>query len=416
MATELYGRVAVRSTQLKELLGGETGVVVAAVVTFLMTGAEELWKRFLPRYLSALGAPVMAVGAFGTMRDLADGLLQYPGGWVTDHFGRRTALRSFILLAATGYVVYLLAPSWSLAFLALPLVMCWSSAASPTVFAIIGDALPSHRRTAGFTVQSITRRIPISIAPALGGLLIARYGVQAGVRAGLAVAIVAAAVAVAIAARVPSGLPSTGRTSISLTTPGVLRSMRAVWQQMPPPLRRLLASDVLVRTCESLVDVFVVLYATEVLGVSAPRFGALVSIQMVSSMLVYFPAVALARRIGRKPLVVATFVAFALFPLAIIAAKGFAGLVIAFVVGGLRETGEPARKAVIVDLADPTRRGRTTGLYYLLRSLSITPAALIGGALWGVRPELPFVAAGFIGLVGAIVFAMTVPSSDIATT
>jgi MFS family permease len=137
---------------------------------------------------------------------------------------------------------------------------------------------------------------------------------------------------------------------------------------------------------------------------------------MVSSMLVYFPAVALARRIGRKPLVVATFVAFALFPLAIIAAKGFAGLVIAFVVGGLRETGEPARKAVIVDLADPARRGRTTGLYYLLRSLSITPAALIGGALWGVRPELPFVAAGFIGLVGAIVFAMTVPASDIATT
>jgi predicted MFS family arabinose efflux permease len=111
--------------------------------------------------------------------------------------------------------------------------------------------------------------------------------------------------------------------------------------------------------------------------------------------------------------VVATFVAFALFPLAVISAAGFAGLVAAFVVGGLRETGEPARKAVIVDLADPARRGRTTGLYYLMRSLAITPAALIGGALWSVRPELPFVVAGVFGLSGALVFALTVPASDV---
>jgi MFS family permease len=159
--------------------------------------------------------------------------------------------------------------------------------------------------------------------------------------------------------------------------------------------------------------VFVVLYATRVIGITAPQFGALVSIQMVASMVVYVPAAALARRIGRKPLVIATFIAFALFPLAVISASRFAGLVAAFIVGGLRETGEPARKAVIVDLADPTRRGRTTGLYYLMRSLAITPAALIGGALWNVRPELPFVVAGVFGLSGALVFALTVPASEV---
>lgn len=352
MATELYGREAPRTAQLKALLGGETGVVVAAAVTFLMTGAEELWKRFLPRYLAVL---------------------------------------------------------------ALPLVMCWSSAAAPTIFAIIGDALPSHRRTAGFTVTSITRRIPIAIAPALGGLFIAHLGVRSGVRAGLAIAIGAAAVAFAVAARIPTALMPPYHAPSATATHGIWSSLQGVWGQMPLPLRRLLASDILVRTCESLVDVFVVLYATEVLGVSAPKFGLLVSIQMMSSMVVYFPAVALARRIGRKPLVVATFVAFALFPLFIIAAKGFAGLVLAFVMDGLRETGEPARKAVIVDLADPARRGRTTGLYYLVRSLSITPAALIGGALWSIEPELPFVASGIVGLIGALVFALTVPARDIRT-
>ena len=385
----------------------EPAIIVAAAVTFLMTGAEELWKRFVPRYMEALGAPVLAVGAYGTVRDLVDALLQYPGGWVTDRYGRRVALRLFILLAGLGYAAYLWAPSWPLTFVALPLVMCWASAASPTVFAIIGDALPSAHRTVGFTVQSITRRIPVAIAPALGGLLIASLGVRGGVRVGLGLAIAGAAVAFTVAGAI--GLPRPP----SATPSGRPTSIRDVWSHMPAPLRRLLASDVLVRTCESLVDVFIVLYATRIIGVTAPQFGALVSVQMVTSMVVYVPAAALSRRIGRKPLVIATFIAFASFPLAVISVGSFAGLVAAFVVGGLRETGEPARKAVIVDLADPGRRGRTTGLYYLMRSLAITPAALIGGALWNVRPELPFVVAGVFGFAGALVFALTVPASDV---
>ena len=405
IAVDRHSRAA--SSRLVAL---EPGIIVAAAVTFLMTGAEELWKRFVPRYMEALGAPTLAVGAYGTIRDLVDALLQYPGGWVTDRFGRRTALRTFILLAAVGYAAYLWAPSWPLTFVALPLVMCWASAASPTVFAIIGDALPSAHRTIGFTVQSITRRIPIAIAPALGGLLIASLGVRGGVRVGLGAAIAGAAIAFVVAGAIAPARPV---PNVADGDRSGVNSIRDVWAHMPGALRRLLASDVLVRTCESLVDVFIVLYATRIIGVTAPQFGALVSIQMVASMAVYVPAAALARRIGRKPLVIATFVAFALFPLAVISATGFAGLAAAFVMGGLRETGEPARKAVIVDLADPARRGRTTGLYYLMRSLAITPAALIGGALWSVTPELPFVVAGVFGFAGALVFAFTVPASEV---
>ncbi|MEA2204952.1 MAG: hypothetical protein QOE77_1728 [Blastocatellia bacterium] len=58
----------------------------------------------------------------------------------------------------------------------------------------------------------------------------------------------------------------------------------------------------------------------------------------------------------------------------------------AFIIGGLREIGEPARKAMIVDLAQPEVRARTVGLYYLMRSLAITPAAAIGGLLGRLHP------------------------------
>ncbi|HEU4556758.1 MAG TPA: MFS transporter [Longimicrobium sp.] len=383
---------------MADYLALERNVATVAGAMFLMGLGEELWKRFIPKYLEALGAPVLAIGLYGTARDFLDGVYQYPGGWVADRHGRRTALLLFVCLAMVGYSLYAVAPVWPAIFAGLAFVMAWSSMASPTLFAVVGDALPPERRTMGFTVQSILRRVPIVVAPTLGGVLIAAHGVRGGVRIGLGITIVLSMMTLAVAWRV----------RIPLVPDATRADMRAVWRALPLPLRRLLASDILVRTCEGLVAVFLVLYATRVIGITAVQYGALIAVQMTTSILVYLPAARMAGRLGRKPFVVATFLAFSLFPVAVVLAKSFAALVLAFVVGGLRETGEPARKALIVDLAVPSLRARSVGLYYLMRSLAITPAAFVGGVLWSANPRLPFVAACGFGLIGTAVFCVTV--------
>jgi hypothetical protein len=48
------------------------------------------------------------------------------------------------------------------------------------------------------------------------------------------------------------------------------------------------------------------------------------------------------------------------------------------------------------------------GLYYLMRSLAITPAAAIGGLLWKISPQTPFVIAGIFGILGTFIFIATV--------
>jgi MFS family permease len=364
---------------------------------FTMALGEHLWRRFIPKYLEALGAPVVAVGVYGSTEDLLDGLYQYPGGWFADRYGRRRALLLFVGLAACGYGVIAAAPAWPFVLVGLVFMMAWSSLASPSLFAVVGDALPPERRAMGFSVQSILRRVPIVIAPVLGGLLIGSRGIIGGVRTGLAASILLALVTMGIVSRIRLALPAVHEA-------GVL----GVWRSFPHPLRQLLLSDVFIRTCEGMVDIFLVLYALDVVGIRPPQFGLLVAVQMTTAILCYLPAARMADRVGRKPFVIATFVAFALFPVAVILAHTFAGLVGAFVIGGLREIGEPARKALIVDLVAPGARARGVGLYYLIRSMAITPAATVGGLLWTVAPQVPFVMAGAIGLVGVAVFAVTV--------
>jgi MFS family permease len=386
-----------RRRRLADSLGLERNVLVVSAVVFLLGAGEELWKKFLPKYLEALGAGPGAVGLFGTCKDFFDAVYQYPGGWLADRVGRRRAFLVFIALASVGYLVYLLSPSWQFVFLGLAFSMAWQSMASPAVFAVIGDALPQERRAMGFTLQSMLKRVPMAFAPLIGGALITTVGVVAGVRAGLTVMLALAAVTALLTAAI--NLP---------VTVGAPANIRGVWRSFHAALKRLLISDIIIRTCEGLAEIFIVLYVTNVVGVSAARYGLLVAVQMVTSLLVYVPAAKVADRVGRKPFVVATFLCFALFPVAVVLSGDFTTLVLAFVVGGLREVGEPSRKAMIVDFAEPHLRARTVGLYYLVRSLSITPAAAVGGLLWKAEPRATFIAAGVVGIIGTIVFAATV--------
>jgi len=164
--------------------------------------------------------------------------------------------------------------------------------------------------------------------------------------------------------------------------------------------------------CEGMADIFVVLYVTNISRVTIPKYGILVAIQLLTAIVIYIPSAKIADRLGRKPIVIATFLCFALFPVAVILTHNFGGLVLAIVIGGLREIGEPSRKAMIVDFAEQQLRARTVGLYYLVRSLSITPASVIGGLLWRLRPETPFVTAGIIGILGTFLFAATVKEKN----
>jgi MFS family permease len=305
--------------------------------------------------LEALGASTPIIGLFGTAEDFFDAVNQYPSGWIADRFGRRRAFLVFMALASAGYLVYLLSPSRPL-LLALALVMAWQSMASPAIFAVIGDSLPPHRRAMGFTLQSILKRLPIVIAPILGGGLIASLGIIKGVHIALLITLVLAIITVLLVLKIEVTIKATDATN-----------MRGVWRSFHSALKRLLISDIIIRTCEGMTSVLTISYVTNVQGFSAARYGTLVGIQMATSIVIYIPAGKIADRIGRKPFVIATFLSFALFPIAMVLASNFVFLVVAFVIGGLREIGEPARKAMIIDFAKKNVRARSVGLYYLIR-------------------------------------------------
>ncbi|HET7695084.1 MAG TPA: MFS transporter [Vicinamibacterales bacterium] len=374
-------------------------VTVLAASLFALSLGEELWQAYMPAYLTALGASGVAVGLFASSKDLLDSLYQLPGGWLSDRLGRRRTLLIFTALALAGYVTYATAPDWPFVLAGLLGVMAWKAGAFPTTFAVIGDSLDRSRRATAFAVQSVLVRVPRVISAPLGGLAIASIGVIGGVRLACAItALLALAVMAMQYVCFHDDRPANA---------GAPAAAGISWRSMPRELQRLLAADCLVRIGEGIAAAFIVLYVTGTGRASITEYGVLYAIQQAISIAFYLPGGRLADRTGRPRVVALTFLCFALFPLAVRLATGRAALIGAFVIGGLKEIGEPARKSLIVDLAPDDRRALTVGVYYAIRNFLVVPAGLLGGILWQQSPHLPLEAGFGVSLLGLLVFAKT---------
>src|SRR5437588_133175 len=338
-----------------DFLGLRRNATLLLVALVLAGTGEKLWVGFVPKYLQTLGAGIFIIGVFDALQTLLGALYAYPGGWLTDHWGQRQSLTLFSALSLAGYLVVLFWHHWLGVLCGAFLFLAWSAFSLPATFSVIATSLKQNQHTMGVGVQSMVRRVPMMAGPLIGGWLILHFGWQEGVKIALLCCLGLGMVTMIFQWRIseaPVEKHSSGqapKSSVKISLPGVVKSFN-------PTLRELLVSDILIRFCERIPYAFVILWAMNHGGLSAQQFGVLTAIEMATAMLCYIPVARLADKYGQRPFVLATFVFFTLFPLSLLRANNFAWFALAFVVRGLKEFGEPARKALIIAQAHPELR------------------------------------------------------------
>ena len=399
-----------RLRNISEFLALRRNPSLLLVALVLAGTGEKLWLGFAPKYIETLGGTVLIIGLFDALQTLLGALYAYPGGWLTDHWGQRKSLLLFSAISICGYALVLLWPHWLALLLGSFLFLAWSALSLPATLSVIASSLQSHRHTMGVGVQSLIRRVPMMIGPLLGGALLTRFGWTNGVRYALALCIAMSLLTAAFQWFMFEPDPPRGQSDgdssrrLLQTKMAAAPTFFSVVRSFTPMLRELLVSDILIRFCERLPYAFIILWAMDHGGVTAQQFGCLVAIEMLAAMLCYIPVAHLADKYGRRPFVLITFVFFTLFPVTLLFAHDFRWLVLAFVVRGLKEFGEPARKALIIGEAVPEQRARTYGAYYLIRDCTVTSGSLLGAWLWHLSPQANFIGAAICGALGTIWF------------
>ena len=390
--------------RVKEFFGLQKSMVGLLAMVVLVGMGEKMGERFLPIYLITLGGGALSVGLLSGMDNLLSALYSFPGGYLADRLGTKKALLVFNLIAMVGFLVVILIPAWQAVIVGSVFFLSWTAISLPATMGLVAQVLPKNRRTMGVTMHSLVRRFPMALGPLVGGACIDIWGLVTGIR----IAFIGAMAMAVVAAIVQQILikEDASDQEVQATKSQAEKNPFRLLREMQPDLRNLLISDILIRFCEQIPYAFVVLWCMEVITMplTGLQFGLLTTVEMATALLIYIPVAYLADRGQKKPFVQMTFVFFTLFPLVLLFCQSFWPLVGAFVLRGLKEFGEPTRKALIMDLAPENRKAGMFGLYYLLRDMVVSVAAFGGAYLWIIGPEMNlWVAFGF-GVLGTCWF------------
>lgn len=383
--------------RLAAFFGLRRSMVAMLSMVVLVGMGENMAERYLPIYMVALGGGALSVAFLNGMDNLLSALYSFPGGYLSDRLGYKRALLVFNLIAMSGYLIVIFIPTWWAVIVGAVLFLSWSAISLPATMSLVAAVLPKNKRTMGVSMHSLVRRLPMALGPLVGGGLIAWRGAVEGTRWAFAAALVFALLALVIQQALVEEQPKKN---------GAQARPWKLINRMSPAFRKLLAADILVRFSEQIPYAFMAIWVIQNNGLSPVAFGVLTTIEMVTAMLVYIPVAYLADRGSKKPFVTTTFAFFTLFPLVFLLANNFWAFAAAFVVRGLKEFGEPTRKALIMDLAPEGEKASMFGLYYLLRDVIVSLAAFSAGFLWNISPQVTFLTAFGFGAAGTLFFAL----------
>src|SRR5438046_4721896 len=269
-----------RRSRLANFFGLKRNLVILLIAIFVIGAGEELWMRFVPKYLQAVGATVFVIGLYDALRTLLGAIYAYPGGVFVDRWGHRRAFIIFNVVSIIGYALVLLVPHWAAVIAGMFFFLSWSCFSLPATFSLVGAALEANRHSMGVGVQSVIKRLPIIIAPFFGGLLIDRFGIVGGVRIALLFSIFLSAVTILVQRQ----MREEPKAELGVAEATALRPERwSFWRSLREfnsPMRRLLLSDILVRFCERIPYACVVIFAMDYIGVSGEQVGLLTAVGM----------------------------------------------------------------------------------------------------------------------------------------
>lgn len=383
---------------IKKLLGflGLNASMSGMLVMVILLGlGEKMGERFLPVYVLAIGGSAFAVGLLNALDNFLSAIYAYIGGFISDRYGYKKALKLFTYFAMTGYVIVAAFPYWQAVIVGAVFFISWTALSLPAILSLISATVKLEKQTMGVSVHSLIKRIPMAVGPILGGILISIFGIKDGARIAFVAAFLLGVFALWFIDR---------NVAEKEVEPTQLPRIKETFTSMSSELRILLLSDIFVRFAEQLPYAFVVVWVMNQKGFSSVDFSMLTLIEMVTAMIVYIPVAYLSEKVSNKWLVAITFGFFTIFPVILLLANSFTGLVFAFVIRGLKEFGEPTRKALIVKLSPPGAKGSTYGTYYLIRDLFVSGAALFSASLWQISPQTNFITASSFGLIGTLLF------------
>jgi MFS family permease len=380
--------------RLRSEFGFIQGNFLLLIVSWLIVDFfAELPGTYFPLFVKALGGTAASLGVIGAAEMIARGLMQIPGGYIADRYGRKWIIMTMTGLAGLSRIVYIFAPTWEWIVLGAA-IMGFTGIYGPALEALIADSLPPERRGMGFGIVRLISSVSTTPSPLIAGFLYLRIGLMPTMRLSYGLAAVGFFVAAALRTRLKETVEKPERINLgemAASYPVSFRESINIWRLVPGEAFTLFVSQALTMFTVGIFMPVFTLFMIEDLGVTEFELSLIMASMFITMIVFALPTGKLIDTIGKKTPLLASYVLWAVIvPLFLYG--DFWRLILAMtLVGVLQVLISSAGAAWTADLVPSEHRGRVNGSSGFFTMFAMSVGQLLGGWLYdNVSHTLPF--------------------------
>ena len=307
-------------------------------------------------------------------------VFQYPGGVLTDRWGRRRMLVISGFFRFISPIFYLFARHWTHI---IPGIICASAGmlGLPANNALIAESLPRDKRGTGFAAYRTVTSFPTIVTSLMGGMIMDYFGVLPGCRYVLAASVLTAGFALFMRWRyITETFTPTERSKSFGTGMGILERFRS----FPREIWVLTIVGAISMFAMRIMMSFMVIYGVEVVGLTNTQWGFIGTVVSLVTTLLTTPAGILADSMGKKPLILASRILNGVSVLGYTFSQNYMHMFIVRTLTGIGgglggamwgPMGGPLWQAIVADMSPPEERGKIMGMMGTIGSIVSSPAS-----------------------------------------
>jgi MFS family permease len=355
--------------------------------------ASETPMTYFPLFIKELGGTVATVGLIQSVQMFASAIVQIPGGYLADKYGRRWLIISMTVLAAIARIFYVVAPTWEYILFGTFIVgLC--SIYQPALNAIIMDSLPKENRGLGFSIINLIAGASTTPAPLVAGFLLSKFGLVPSVRIGFIIATVGYLVAAAVRFKLTETVDNPqqiNKKELVESIPTSIRESINVWKLVPKTAFYLFIVHVISMFLVGLFQPVFTVYIIEDLAIGEVNYSIIMTSLFLSMILLSIPAGKLIDKFGKKNPLIGTYLLWMLASILLIYGDFFRALVAMSLIGLLQILINSAGSALNADLVPKEHRGKTSGARGFFVMIAMAIGQLTGGFIYdNISHQLPF--------------------------
>ncbi|MBI3811283.1 MAG: MFS transporter [Nitrospirae bacterium] len=370
------------SKQNRWLIGIQGNVLLLGIVSFFNDAASEMIYPLLPVFLATvLGAGPAALGIIEGIAESTASILKLASGFISDRVHRRKnwVVGGYLVSNAVRPLIGL-TTIWTGVLVLRFIDRIGKGVRTSPRDALIAESTPIQYRGKAFGFHRAADHAGAVVGPLLATLLIASFRLD--LKTVFILSVIPGLLAMAVLSAGVKETPTEARPA----APHEPLQIRRAWHEMPTPLRRFVLILFLF-TLGNSTDAFLLLKAQR-LGVSVTLIPILWTVLHLVKMGSSLPGGIASDRWGRKSVITAGWIVYALTYAGFIFADSTWQAWALFMIYGLYfGLTEGAEKALITDLTPSHLRGSAFGLYNLMIGIGALPASLLFGWVWQAYGE-----------------------------